>query len=153
MDFSALEVIKGIKKYFSVQEFNGKVVTNKHGEFGWAFWDIRILAVVLWIRKGMGIPLVINTKDKQQRGLRWNLCQMVLDAIKAGILYLSAHVLANGVDISSSNATADQIRAWIVAHIDECPYPIRLEDPKSAPTWVHVDVMNITGKKIVWFKA
>lgn len=142
-----------ITKYFSLKELVSAKVYAKYGEFAWNFFDTRILDVLVWLREGLGIPLVCNTSTQQQRGFRENLCAIVLEKTRAGRLYLSAHTMGKGVDLSSGAMSAKEIRKWIRANIDSCPWPIRLEDDKSAPTWVHIDVMNNTGSKLVEFSA
>lgn len=141
------------KRYFTLTEIVSRDVAAKYGERAWGFFDPRLLEVVLWIRETLGIPIVINTRQLQQRGLRENTCQIVRDKTKAGKTYLSAHVLGKGVDFSSGVMSAVEIRRWIRSHIDECPYPIRLEGDKSAPTWVHIDVCNVGTKKLIEFEA
>ena len=148
-----LETIQQLKRYFALSELVSKDVYAKYGEFAWAFFDPRLLDVLLWLREGLGVPLVCNTTAMQQRGLRTNLSQLVQDKTKAGKLYLSAHCLGKGVDLSSSKMTAQQMRFWVRAHADACPHPIRIESDKSAPTWLHIDVMNMTDKQLVEFSV
>lgn len=137
-----------VQKYFTLPELVSSRVLAKYGDFAWNFFDPRLLDVLVWLREGMGIPLVCNTSTLQQRGLRENTCAIVQERTRAGALYMSAHVLGKGVDLSSGKKSAVEIRKWIRAHIDSCPWPIRLENDKSAPTWVHIDVMNNTSKLI-----
>ena len=147
------EIIQNIKRYIALPELVGREVATKYGEFAWAFLDPRLLEVILWLREGLGIPLVCNTAALQQRGLRTNLSPLVQEKTRAGKMYLSAHCLGKGVDLSSSKMSANDMRMWIRQHIDECPHPIRIEGDKSAPTWLHIDVMNITDKKLVIFEV
>lgn len=147
------DTIQNIKRYFALPELVGRDVADKYGELAWAFLDSRLLDVILWLREGLNIPLVCNTPALQQRGLRTNLSPIVQEKTKACKMYLSAHCLGKGVDLSSSKMSANDMRKWIRQHIDECPHPIRLEGDKSAPTWMHVDVMNITDNKLVIFEV
>lgn len=142
-----------ITKYFNLKELVSKAVYDKYGEFAWNVFDPRILDVAVWLREGLGIPLVCNTKTLQQRGFRENTCQIVADKTKARQMYLSPHPLGKGLDFSSGQMSARDIRKWIRANIDSCPWPIRLESDKSAPTWVHIDVMNDTDKKLIEFSV
>lgn len=137
-----------IQKYFALQELVSAAVYQKYGDFAWNVFDTKLLDVLVWLREGLGIPLVCNTKQHQQRGFRENLCQIVKDKTKLGQLYLSGHTLGKAVDLSSGAMSAKDIRKWIRANIDSCPWPIRLENDKSAPSWVHIDVMNNTSKLI-----
>lgn len=145
-----LEIIQRLKKYFDISELVGKDCAKKYGEFAWAFFDIRLLEVILWLRVGLNIPLACNTSKLQQRGLRTNNCQMVREKTLANQMYCSAHVLGKGVDLSSGKMSAIEIRQWIRKHIDECPHPIRME---RDVTWLHVDVMNLTEDKLVEFNG
>ena len=147
------EKIQNIKRYFALPELVGREVYAKYGELAWAFLDTCLLEVILWMREGLGIPLVCNTVALQQRGLRTNLSPLVQEKTKAGKMYLSAHCLGKGVDLSSSKMSANDMRRWVRQHIAECPHPIRLEGDKSAPTWLHIDVMNITDNKLVIFEV
>ena len=147
------EIIQNIKNYFALPELVGREVSAKYGELAWAFLDTRLLDVILWLREGLGIPLVCNTAALQQRELRTNISPLVQEKTRAGRMYLSAHCLGKGVDLSSSNMSAKDIRRWIRQHIDDCPHAIRIEGDKSAPTWVHIDVMNITENKLVIFEV
>lgn len=146
-----LETIQRIKRYFDISELAGKDCAKKYGEFAWAFFDSRLLEVLLWLREGLGVPLVCNTKALQQRGLRTNLSAIVKEKTDAGKIYMSAHCLGKGVDLSSGKMTADAMRVWVRQHIDECPYPIRME---KDVTWLHVDVLT-TGEngKLIEFKG
>ena len=147
------EIIQNIKRYFALPELVGREVYAKYGEFAWSFLDTRLLEVILWLREGLGVPLVCNTSALQQRGLRTNISPLVLEKTLEGKMYLSAHCLGKGVDLSSSKMSANDMRKWVRQHIDECPHPIRIEGDKSAPTWLHIDVMNITNNKLVEFEV
>ena len=141
------DIILNIKRYFALPELVGHEVYAKYGEFAWSFLDHRLLDVIIWLREGLGIPLVCNTAALQQRGLRTNISPLVQEKTRAGRMYLSAHCLGKGVDLSSSKMSAKDMRKWVMQHIDECPHPIRIEGDKSATTWLHIDVMNITDNK------
>lgn len=151
-----LKTIQQLKRYFSLGELVDARTLKERGEFAWAAFDPCALEVLLWLREGLGIPLVVNTKDRQQRGLRTNVCEIVKAKTLADILYLSGHNTGKAFDINAykNRMTPDEIRAWIVENIDTCPHPIRLEEAKSAPTWVHFDTMNTGEKsKLIWFKG
>ena len=145
--------IQNIKHYFALPELVGREVDAKYGELAWAFLDTRLLEVILWLREGLNIPLVCNTASLQQRGLRTNISPLVHEKTKAGKMYMSAHCLGKGVDLSSSKMSANDMRRWIRQHIDDCPHAIRIEGDRSAPTWLHIDVMNITDNKLVIFEV
>lgn len=144
--------MKVIEDYFKLTELVSKAVADKYGEQAWSFFDSRLFDVLVWIRNGIDMPMVINTASQQQRGLRENTCPLVSEKTSKGQIYLSAHALGKGVDfnVSGNMLTAEQVRDWIRQHIDECPHPIRLERDVN---WVHVDVMNRSGNKLIEFKA
>lgn len=152
-----MNALKEFKKYFDLREVVSQQVYKRYGEQAWQFFDPRLLEVVVWLRRSMGIPLVCNNwatgGTLSQRGYRSNLEPIVLEKTKKGQLYCSAHCNGMGIDLSSGRANASAIRQWIRTHINECPHPIRLENDKSAPTWVHIDVCNVTDKKLIEFSA
>ena len=151
------EALKEFQKYFDLKEVVSKQVYQRYGEQAWSFFDPRLLAVVVWLRKAMGIPLVCNNWANRgslsQRGFRANTDPIVADKTKAGKLYCTAHSRGQAIDLSSGRASAKDIRAWIRRNIASCPYPIRLESDKSAPTWVHIDVCKITKQNLIEFDA
>ena len=150
------ETIERLKKYFSIAELVGRDAAERYKPFGdlaWAFFDLRLLEVLLWLREGINVPLVCNTAKLQERGLRTNISATVQAKTGKGQMYCSAHCLGKGVDLSSGKMSANDIRRWIRTHIADCPHPIRLEDDRSAPTWVHIDVMNVTALPVVEFSA
>lgn len=151
------KILTEFMRYFNLKELVSREVYTKKGTSAWSYIDPRLMEVVLWLRKGLGIPLVCNNWGNggslSQRCFRSNLDQIVSDKTKKGALYCSAHMRGQAIDLSSGKMTAKQIRQWIREHATQCPHPIRLEDDKSAPTWVHIDVCNITDQKIIEFSA
>lgn len=148
-------IVEHFRRYFKLTEVVDQQTDRRDGDKAWGYFDMRLLEVMIWIREGLGIPLVINTKDRQQRGLRTNICQIVKQKTLAGILYISGHLLGKAFDFNAyeNRMTPKQIRQWIRDNIASCPYPIRLESDKSAPTWVHIDVCNVTDQKLIEFDA
>ena len=141
------EIINNIKQYFGIKEFVSKAVCTKFGENSWVFLDEKILANLLVIRRDiLKVPLVINDWSfggkNQQRGLRENISQIVVQKTKNGILYLSAHPFGKAVDFVSAKMSAEEMRREIVNKAYLLPYPMRLESGISAPTWVHADTMT-----------
>lgn len=142
-----------VQNYFTINELVSRQVAEKFGLQAWSFFDPRLLDVILWLREGLNIPLIANTANLQQRGYRENTCQIVSDKTKKNQMYCSAHTRGQAIDLSSGKMTATDIRRWIRANIDSCPHPIRLENDKSAPTWVHIDVCNTSDSKLQEFSA
>lgn len=142
-----------VAKYFALNELVSQRVAAKFGTQAWSFLDPRLLDVLVWLRSGLGIPLVCNTASLQQRGYRENTSQIVREASAKNTLYCSAHTRGQAVDLSSGSMSAKDIRRWIRDNIGTCPHPIRIESDRSAPTWVHIDVCNISGNKLQEFSA
>ena len=150
-------ILEAFQQYFDLREVVSKQVYQRYGQQAWQFFDPRLLAVVVWLRKNMGIPLVCNNWASggkfDERGFRANLDPLVATKTQKGSLYCSAHSRGQGIDLSSGRAAAPTIRQWIRLHKAELPYPIRLESDKSAPTWVHIDVCNTGTEPIVEFSV
>ena len=150
-------ILEAFQQYFDLREVVSKQVYERYGQQAWQFFDTRLLAVVVWLRKSMGIPLVCNNWASggkfDERGFRSNLDPLVSEKTKKGSLYCSSHSRGQGIDLSSGRAAAPTIRHWIRLHKEELPYPIRLESDKSAPTWVHIDVCNTGTEPIGEFSV
>lgn len=140
--------IENFRRYFTLKEVVSPTVIEKRKEKAWAVFDIRLLDVMVWVREGIGKPITINHGTSVQRGFRENICQIVKDKTAQGILYVSGHPLGKAFDFDVKGMKAEDVRKWIREHIDECPWPIRLEKKVS---WVHIDVMNIGEKKLEEF--
>ena len=139
------DLVEEVNKFFDIRELVSKAVYDKYQTNAWRFFDPRLLETLLILRKDiLCVPLVCNNWRSggklQQRGLRENTCEMVSKKTKAGAMYLSAHTLGKAVDLSSAKMDADRMRKLIKEHSDKLPYPVRVEDGKSAPTWLHIDV-------------
>lgn len=149
------EIIKELSNYFDIKELVSKQVYEKYSNKSWSFFSLELLETLLVLRRDiLQCPMIINNWNNrgefQQRGLRSNMDPLVKDKNK---LYVSAHCLGQGVDFHTNKYTAKRIRQIIRENQDLLPYNIRLEDDKSAPTWVHIDVCNITENKIIEFSA
>jgi len=144
---------KYIPKHFELQELVCPHVFKKYGDQCLQFLDPRLLKTLDIIREGIGKPIYINNwniegKDSQS-GFRCIQCALVKKAIKDNTLYVSAHMEGQAVDFDIPGMTAEQVRAWIIAHQEILPYPVRLEADVS---WVHLDVRE-TDQKVYLFKA
>lgn len=142
--------IEKFRQYFQLSEVVSPAVAKKRGDKAWAIFDTRLLDVMVWIRESIGRPITINHGTSVQRGFRENTCKIVADKTKKGLLYISAHPLGKGFDFDVKDASAEEVRMWIRKHIDECPWPIRLE---RGTTWVHLDTMNTGNNKLEEFDA
>ena len=144
------KIIRELKNYFHIKELVCPHVFAKHGEKSWMFLSTLYLHTLLVLRtKILKVPLVCNTKMLAQRGLRCNLCDIVQEKTDADIVYLSAHHLGIGGDLSSPEMTAEEMRRKIEDNSDLLPYPIRME---KGVNWLHIDCYDTgTPNKITYF--
>ena len=145
------EIITALKRYFKIQELVCPHVFAKHGEISWMFLSTLYLHTLLVLRtKILKVPLVCNTKMLTQRGLRCNLCDIVQEKTDADIVYLSAHHLGIGGDLSSPEMTAEEMRKKIEEKQDLLPYPVRIE---LNVNWLHIDCYDDidNDNKITYF--
>lgn len=142
------EIIEQLKEYFHIKELVCDHTYAKFGENSWNFLDTDFLHVLLVLRKYiLRLPMVCNTSDKKQRGLRCNRCGLVT-AKKT--VYLSAHVLGKAGDFIVQGMTASAVRTRIRECADKLPCQVRIERGKS---WLHIDVRPTAGRteKIIEF--
>jgi len=146
--------LRQFRQYFDLREVVSKQVYERYGQACWSFFDMRLLAVVVWLRQNLGIPLYCNDWDMggkfDERGFRANLDPLVASKTKAGKLYCSAHCRGQAIDLSSGKMTAEEMRRWIRQHREDLPYPVRMEKDVN---WLHLDVANTTTDILVEFKA
>ena len=146
--------LRTFKQYFDLREVVSKQVYERYGQQAWSFFDLRLLAVVVWLRQNLGIPLVCNNWAKggqlDERGFRANLDPLVANKTKAGKLYCTAHSRGQAIDLSSGKMTAEEMRRWIRQHREDLPFPIRMEKDVN---WLHIDVANVTNEILVEFKV
>lgn len=146
-----------IKDYFHIKEWVCPHVYDKHREYAWNFIDKRLLETMLVIRERIGKPIVINNWGKggqhTQRGLRCNICPIPKEKTSLEKLYMSAHCQGMGVDFNVVGMSVADVHKWLKENQILLPYPIRLEDIESAPTWIHLDVRSDGMRSITYFKA
>ena len=145
------EIISQIKKYFKITELVCSHVFEKHGERAWMFLVTIYLHTLLVLRRDiLKVPLVCNTATLTQRGLRCNLCDIVKEKTEDDIVYLSAHHLGIGGDLSSPEMTAEEMRQKIEEKQDLLPYPVRIE---LKVNWLHIDCYDDIddNNKITYF--
>lgn len=143
------EIIKELKKYFDIKELVCNHIYDKFKSQSWMFLSTPLLHTLLVLRTDiLNMPMVVNTSNLKQRGMRCNMCPIVKGKTKA---YISAHVTGNGIDFSSNQKTAEEIRQIIKSNQSKLPYNIRLEEGVN---WVHIDVYDAGFyNKITTFKA
>lgn len=142
------EIIKELKKYFSIKELVCNDVYKKFGDSAWRFFDDKILHILLILRRDIfKSPITINNGTTfTQRGLRCNMCALVKGKKS---VYLSAHILGKAFDMDIKGFTAAQARTIIKQNIDKIPYSFRMEDGVN---WLHIDVIDMgNGKKLTMF--
>lgn len=147
------KIISELSKYFKVKELVSNNVYAKYGEASWKFFDTEFLHTLLVLRRDvLGVPLICNSGSNQQRGLRENIAPLVWSKTNAGTMYLSAHCLGKGCDLSSPKMTAAEMRARIKEKAKLLPYKVRVEDDV---TWLHIDIMcePTQKEKVYFFKA
>ena len=132
-------LIHDVQEFFALSELVCPHVLKRDGENAWRYLHTDILRVLLWLRKDvLRVPLVCNTKTLKQRGFRCNCCEIVREKTAKGTLYVSAHMLGMGVDLSSNAMTADEMRKRIKAAANNAPCNVRIE---GGVNWLHIDVL------------
>lgn len=151
-------MINKIRKYFDTQELVCKHVYDKFGDDALKFFDQRLLETLYVIRTNIDLPIYVNNwaigGNLSQRGIRCTVCSLVREKVDLRKVYMSTHMQGNGIDFDVKGMTANEVRQWIVKNQILLPYPVRLEDDESAPTWCHLDLRN-DGKqgKVIFFHA
>ena len=134
------QLIKEISAYFKIQELVCPHIFSKWGEASWQFLDTAFLETLLVIRRDIiRLPMLCNTGNLTQRGIRCNRCQLVIE--KSGS-YLSAHILGKAGDFTVVGLSAEDARQRIIENADLLPHNIRLEAEVS---WLHIDVLPQYG--------
>ena len=146
------EILKEVKKYFSIEELVCDHTYAKWGEKAWQFLDTNLLHCLLIIRRDIvKLPLYCNGRNTHQRGLRCNMCDLVKSKKQ---IYLSSHILGKALDLvcNQPTMTAEKMRTLIKQNADMFPCNIRIEGGVS---WLHFDVLQQYGvtEKVYEFKA
>lgn len=144
------KIISELGKFFKAKELVSTRVYSKFGENSWRLFDTEFLHTLLVIRRDiLKVPLICNAGGNQQRGFRENVCPMVMAKTNANAMYISAHCIGKGADLSSPKMTAAEMRATIKEKASLLPYKVRIEDEV---TWLHIDVMcEPTQKQKIYF--
>lgn len=138
-----------LKRYFQVKELVCDHIYAKWGESSWQFIPTFALENLLFLRRDViGRPMVCNTKDLHQRGLRCNLCPIVDEK---DVVYMSTHRLGIGWDFTVQGMTAEEARNLIKAAYGKFPHPCRIE---AGVRWLHFDCLPQYGidKNVSEFK-
>ena len=147
--------MKTIKDYFDIRELVCKDVYKRFGQKAWEFLDYRLLSNLFIIRDKLGLPIYVNNwhtgGNLSERGLRCNLCKTTKAYTDNGNPYVSAHLQGKAIDFNVKGQTPDETRKWLMNNAHILPFAIRIED--ATPTWVHLDVRNDSGNKVIVFKV
>lgn len=134
------EIIRELHRYFQVRELVCDHTFSKWGERSWQFLDTDWLHCLLIIRRDiLQTPMVCNTDEARQRGLRCNRCELVRGKDS---VYLSSHILGKAGDFTVKGMTAQEARTRIKNNAHLLPCPIRLE---GGVNWLHFDVLPQYG--------
>lgn len=139
-------------KYFGIKELVCPHVYEIWGESAWQFLDKRLLENLDWLREKLGKPIVVNNwangGQYSQRGLRCNVCPMLIEKTDLRKVYLSAHIFGQAADFGVVGMKAEEVRDWIIAHADDLPHPCRLERDVA---WIHMDTRVNSYEKVELF--
>ena len=134
------EIIRELHRYFQVRELVCDHTFSKWGERSWQFLDTDWLHSLLIIRRDiLQAPMVCNTDEARQRGLRCNRCELVRGKDS---VYLSSHILGKAGDFTVKGMTALEARERIKKNAHLLPCPIRMEKDVN---WLHFDVLPQYG--------
>lgn len=147
-----------VQKYFGIKELVCPHVWERFGESAWVFIDRRLLAVLLWIREELGLPIVVNNWAKggqySQRGLRCNCCALVKEKTALEKVYLTMHGFGKAVDFGVVGMKSAEVQKWLEENKERLPYPIRAE--RDTNGWTHIDVRvdaEESGERLIWFNG
>ncbi len=134
-------------KKFKVHELVPEKLYKKYGERAWKFIDDRLIEEVDRIKEKfpLGTATINNYYwggDRHWSGLRTPESPWYSET--------SQHSYGRAVDIVFSEYTAEEVRQYILGHMDEFPHIRRTEADVS---WLHIDLANTGEDTITLFKA
>jgi len=132
-------------KNFVVQELVPPSLYQLYGDQAIRYFDIRILEVLERIRECIDAPMVINNWHRQGNRQWSGIRTPDSPYYSLG----SAHSWGLAIDAVGS-WEPDDVRAAILSEQLMLPHPVRLE---LGVSWLHVDVMNISGNRVETFNA
>lgn len=144
------EIIKQLRKYFTIDELVCPHTFSRWGEKAWQFLETEYLHTLLIIREDiLNAPMYCNIGSLTQRGLRCNMCSLVTDK---HTVYLSSHIMGRAGDFTIGGYTSEEARRLIIKNQDILPHNIRIEDGVS---WLHIDTLPQYGvtAKVHLFKS
>ena len=150
------EIIEALKGYFDIKDLVCQHTWKNWGEKSWQFLSTEYLHTLLIVRRDiLKSAMTCNNWSAggsfSQRGLRCNICQIVIDKTKSFQSYLSAHVTGNGGDFDVKGMSAEAARLRIQSMSAPLLYQIRLE---ADVNWLHFDVYDSgSGEEVTVFKS
>lgn len=151
------DIIKQLEPFFSIEELVCKHTYDKYGSgISWQFLQKDFLYSLLIIRRDiLRVPMTCNTwhsgGNRDESGLRCNICDITKGKTLKGQIYNSAHAMGCAGDFIFNIITAEEARSEILANKSKLPVNIRMEDGVS---WLHFDTFD-PGRdiKVYNFKA
>jgi len=140
--------------HFGIKELVSPIVYNKFGEQAWQFFGRDELEDLDTIRETWGSSITINDwangGQYQESGLRSNMDSLVKGK---NTLYCGAHCYAKGFDLKDKMGRNAKLHAHVCNLISKGKLKSfrRVENLKSAPTWVHADSFQTQNNKLVIF--
>ena len=132
-------------KHFVTQELVPPGLFQRYGDQSIRYFDIRILEVLERIREWVDAPMTINNWSRQGNRQWSGIRTPDSPYYSLG----SAHSWGLAFDAVGS-WEPDDVRAAILSEQLMLPHPVRLE---LGVSWLHVDVMNISGNRVETFNA
>ena len=142
------ELIAEVQQFFTLKELVCRHTYERYPTTAWRFLDYDALYTLLVLRRDvLQVPLICNSGEHTQRGLRCNMCPIVREKTRP---YLSGHIMGKAFDLVSPAMTAARMRSLIALHYDLIPVPIRIE---AGVDWLHFDTLSDGRDKVVLFDA
>lgn len=138
-------------KYFHIKELVSRAVYNVYKDMAIYLFDELTLKVLENVREILGVPLICNNwargGNRQYCGLREKGCGVGKET--------GWHYKAKAFDLISLHMTAKEMRDKLEKNQDKLIHPIRIEKWQGDKeiTWLHFDLGDTFGKKILFFKA
>lgn len=121
-------------KHFSIKELVPKHVYKERGNKAWSLLDDRALITLDQLREQFGKATVNNWAWKGTR--QWS--GLRTEKSPYGTAY-SQHRFGRAFDVLFSEATADEVREYVLSHEDEFQYITGIE---LGVSWFHFDCGN-----------
>ena len=136
-------------KWFKLSELLPQELFKDENK-GWDIFDERLKITLDAIREILGVPLICN--NWKHGGSRGHSGARTKNSpyFRLGSYHSvrkDRKVMA--ADVISTRMTAQEMRDILARNHSKLPYPIRIEEGVN---WLHVDVAEVVGYKIYFFK-